>query len=262
MAEALFVTKKIVGQLCCPLGLSLLMILVGMAIWKLRPQKRLGFFLVLAGWGWLFVMSMPPTSHYLVKSLEQRAGPSVDPEELSHAGVKHIVVLGATVVQFGRTPAERWHRVGLLRLMEGIRLSQALPNTVLVLSGGSFRDSQSDADAIAELPVSLGIPKDRMILETRATTTEHEAQLFAPIVGDRPFALVTSAIHMPRAMAIFRRLGAHPLPCPCDFESSRPRPFYKWFIPDAEALCDSQQAVHEYLGLLWLHMRRLAYGGR
>jgi uncharacterized SAM-binding protein YcdF (DUF218 family) len=67
--------------------------------------------------------------------------------------------------------------------------------------------------------------------------------------------LVTSALHMPRALATFRALGVDTIPAPTDFEAV-PQPFHplRW-LPDAETLAASTQAIKEYLGL-WVYRWR------
>ncbi len=202
-------------------------------------------------------MSLPIVTTHLVGSLENSAGPYVDPEELPRQHVQHIVVLAATYVDFRSTAADRWDRAGLQRLMEGVRIFKRFPEAKLILSGGSFGANQSDPDAMADLPVALGIPRSSLVLLTTARDTEHEARLVSKIVGERPFALVTSAIHIPRSMAIFRSLGMHPIPCPCDFQSKKqPSIYVRQFIPSAHALQTSTDALHEYMGLVWFRLRR------
>jgi len=233
------------------------MMMAGLLLARLRRQKRLGFVLFMAGWCWLFVMSLPITSIFLGQSLEQMAGPYANPEDLSRAGVAHIAILAATSVESGLSPADRWGAVGLLRLMEGIRLFQALPGTTLLISGGSFRERQSSAESMAELPVVLGIPREALIIETRGRDTEHECRLFAQVVGNSPFALVTSALHMPRSIEILRDLGLEPIPCPCDFRSFRNSERVRWYLPSAIALRETTLAIHEYLGIAWHRAGRI-----
>jgi uncharacterized SAM-binding protein YcdF (DUF218 family) len=60
----------------------------------------------------------------------------------------------------------------------------------------------------------MGVPKDNMIIEEASKDTKDQARLIKPIVGTAPFVLVTSAIHMPRSMALFEKLGMNPIPAP------------------------------------------------
>jgi len=209
-----------------------------------------------AGLTVLLLTSFPITGYLLTSALETEAGPYADPAELSRKGVKHIVVLGVELVTAERTPADRMGNF-LFRVMEGVRLWKGIRGGVLVLSGGSLPGMSSDADAMAALPLELGIPRDALVLETRAWDTEDEARIFSRLVGQEPFALVTSALHIPRAMMHFRYLGLNPVPCPCELRTARPPAWYQWFWPSTDALLKSQNAIHEYLGRWWLLLKRV-----
>jgi len=63
--------------------------------------------------------------------------------------------------------------------------------------------------------------------------------------------LVTSAIHMPRALATFRTLGITAIPSPTDYlEVDRKNFEIKDFLPNIDALGDTSLAVREYLGIM------------
>ena len=69
--------------------------------------------------------------------------------------------------------------------------------------------------------------------------------------------MVTSALHMPRAMAIFRKQGMEPIPAPTDYVVKVREGGVRlgMFIPSAGALEKVGRAIHEYLGLLWGKLR-------
>jgi uncharacterized SAM-binding protein YcdF (DUF218 family) len=86
--------------------------------------------------------------------------------------------------------------------------------------------------------------------------TESEALCVAPLVGKQPFILVTEASHMPRAMALFRKQGAHPIADPMGYYTRPGQAFSPpELFPDGEELRGSQRAVYEYLGLAWAKLR-------
>jgi uncharacterized SAM-binding protein YcdF (DUF218 family) len=84
----------------------------------------------------------------------------------------------------------------------------------LVLSGGP--SSGPAAADMAQFLVGLGVPRDRMRLETGSTNTrENLAGVAGLLRGDpRPQTLLTSDYHMRRALRIARRNGLHPAPYP------------------------------------------------
>lgn len=252
-----FFMKKLVSAFCYPLGLVLVLLIVGQIFLFFRKRLLTAKGLIAVGTLLLLVASFPITAFLVMNHLEARAGGYADPVKLKREGVRFIVVLAGALVTDTQTPADRWG-YSILRVMEGVRLCRQIPDSRLVLSGGSFPGKSSQAPAMEVLPMSLGIPRSALILETRAWDTDDEARFFTELVGKKPFALVTSAAHMPRAMRLFRSKGAHPIPCPCDFQALDKPPIRSWFLPSANALQENQSAAHEYLGMLWQRIR----GGR
>lgn len=255
MHELGFYVKKIISTFCYPLGFSLVIICLGIVLWRTRANRRFGFVVTLIGVAFLVLMSLPITSYLLMRHVESGAGTYADPEVLGRQGVKYVVVLSNAISTSDKPPAERFGS-GIRRVMEGIRLWKGIPGSRLVLSGGAIPGRSSKKEAMIELPVQLGIPRNAIIVKTGAMDTEDEAKLFAKIVGRQPFALVTSARHIPRAMAHFRALGLNPQPAPCDFKADIPPPFYSWFLPNAGTLASSQVAIHNWLGSLWLGLKQ------
>jgi uncharacterized SAM-binding protein YcdF (DUF218 family) len=250
-----FFAKKIISTFCHPVGLSLLLLFAGMFLWRIRPKSRLGPFTVFVGALVLLVASLPIVGFLLLKPLETAAGPYADPAQLRDKGVRYIVVLSSELVTADRTLADRFGQ-SIFRTMEGIRLWKGVPGSKLVLSGGSMPGRQSQADAMAALPMEMGVPRKALVLETRVWDTRDEAKAFSAIVGKEPFALVTSASHMPRAMKYFKDFGLNPLPCPCEFKTRVGIVWYRWFWPSVEALRMSTWAAHEYIGTLWYSLKR------
>lgn len=105
-----------------------------------------------------------------------------------------------------------------------------------------------------------------MICETESQNTYENALYVQKYVGTKPFVLVTSATHMPRAMANFRGLGMKPIPASTDYRTIRGNPldlkpqsdsFNSWLrnwvaeFPSVQDLEDFTEGVHEWQGLLW-----------
>ena len=129
-----------------------------------------------------------------------------------------MVVLGSGHRSDTRLPVtSEIGSTSLFRLVEGIRLLKSLPDSVLVLSGGKGFDIVPNAEVVAGVAQELGVPGREMIVESRLENTAQEAALLAPLLGETPFVLVTSAAHMPRAIRIFQEAGAKPLAAPTDY---------------------------------------------
>ncbi|MGC8603605.1 MAG: ElyC/SanA/YdcF family protein [Desulfomonilaceae bacterium] len=234
-----------------PVGLTLTIMVVGLIMfWK--RSKFTGILLFSVSFLTLLTFSLNWTGMVLLKQLEDRAGSYADPAELEAAGVRIIIVLGGTSFTNEESASDVWDR-SVLRLLEGIRLWKGIPGAKLALSGGA----PSSPEAMAVLPMRLGIPKEFLLLETRALDTDDEANLFQPVVKNMPFALVTSASHMPRALNLFRSKGMNPMPCPCDFRAKKRQPLFVLLAPDSDGIYNSQLALHEYYGQLFFFIKEL-----
>jgi uncharacterized SAM-binding protein YcdF (DUF218 family) len=260
----MFVVKKIVTLFVYPFSLCLGILILGLCcLWATRRQ-RLGKGLVTLGTVLLILLSLPCISAELLTPLESRYPPLLNPESVSwgqtdSTSPKWIVVLGGGHVSDPRLPANsQISTVALGRVVEGVRLYKAIPGSKLLLSGGAVFDPVPEAELMAQIAGLLGVKPQDILLEKDSRDTADEAELIAKIVGKGRFILVTSAVHMPRSMALFRKRGMQPIPAPTDFlvregRGSGPDSFF----PGAGILWEDQAAVHEYLGLVWAWLRGL-----
>ncbi len=247
--------KKFLSPLFYPLGLPLVVISLGLAFLWFTGRQRLGRTLVTVGFIFLLLGGCDPISRALILSLEDRYPPISAEVLLSEpmASVRWIVVLGGGQIQDPKLPENgRLSRASLGRLLEGIRLHQALLDSQLLLSGGMVFTSVSEAETMAEVSELLGVDKAHIALDAESQDTAEQARVVARRLGDEPFLLVTSASHMARAMALFAKQGLSPIPAPADYLGHRGDGFHPGqFWPTAGHLYLTQVAVHEYLGMAW-----------
>lgn len=118
-----------------------------------------------------------------------------------------VLVLGTSSMVGGRP-----NPCMAVRVAEGVRLVQAGLAPLMVVSGGlDPRDGLVEAETMAKLAVGFGLPLDRILLETRATSsienlTNTRDLLAADGRGER-MIVVTEPFHLPRAMFAAVRLG-------------------------------------------------------
>jgi uncharacterized SAM-binding protein YcdF (DUF218 family) len=255
----MFLFKKLVGPLLFPLPLASFLLLLGLALlWFTRRQKA-GKLLVSAGTFWLVSMSFGIFAPWTLVPLERQYQPLLTTASITtpETPVKWIVVLGGGGAYSAQIPsASQLSPATLARLIEGIRLQRQLPGSKLILSEGNIFDSVPVADLMGSVAQELGVASDAMILERQSQDTEGQAQLVRPMVGNDRFILVTSAAHMPRSIALFRKVGLNPIAAPTDYGSYggdglRPSSFY----PTANKLRKAELAMHEYMGLAWAKIR-------
>jgi len=114
----------------------------------------------------------------------------------------------------------------------------------------------SEAESIRPLLQDLGVPSDAILIESRSLNTHGNAQESRRLIGDQEkVALVTSALHVPRAMREMQAAGitAHPFPTQLRKTADGRAPFQRW-LPNTDALTLSTLAIKEWLGIfnIWI----------
>lgn len=236
-----------------PLGAGWLLGVAGLLLRRFRP--RLGTAVLVLGLGLLWAFGSGAVSDRLLARLE-KAYPI--PAESVRADA--ALVLAGTVDVARSTPdrVELYDRTE--RIIEGARLVKRGRARWLVISGGSgdpLRPEVAEAEHLAALARELGVSPSVTLLEEKSRTTAENARLSASLLkqhGIGRFFLVTSAFHMPRAVACFRKLGLDPVPYPVDFRAWPDRRQMYRYTPTAPALAGATLAVHEYIGyaVYWL----------
>jgi uncharacterized SAM-binding protein YcdF (DUF218 family) len=262
----MFWLKKTIGYWLMPVPACLALIVIGglLARYSSKRGAQIGRRLLMTGIVLLLLFSNKFVSQWLARPLETRY-PAI-PELVNGAPLppalapcRYVVVLGAGngnspgVCALGELSSS-----ALGRITEAVRLLRALPEAKLVVSGpvDDQGHSSSHATVLARAAMSLGIEERRIALIDQAHDTEDESHATAVLVGEKPFALVTSAWHMPRAVALFHAAGLNPVPCPADF-TAHADGYWHWrdILFDVESLTLSTCAVRERIGYAWIWMR-------
>lgn len=254
----MFLMKKIISPLFQPLTLGLEIILCGLILLCFTRRQRWGRIVTIVGVLVILLLSLAPVSMYILRPLEYCYPPfmSETTGERTIAAalpISWIVVLGGGSTDDTEVPVNsRLSLESIARLTEAVRLYGMLPGCRLILSGGAPFGDAPEADALAGTAQIMGVPAKDLLLERQSRDTEEQALLIRPLVEAAPFLLVTSASHMPRSIALFRKHGMAPIPAPAAFmarkiESDQPGAYF----PSASGLQNTERAFHEYLGLCW-----------
>jgi uncharacterized SAM-binding protein YcdF (DUF218 family) len=256
----MFLLKKIITGFIMPLPLGLLIMLAGWLLLFSRKRARAGRLAIFAGFLVLISFSYEAVADRLLRPLEYRYPPfSLENQDLQKGSIPWIVVLSGGDVPASSLPeTSRISGASLFRLAEAARVHRLLPGSRVVISGGSVFSTRPEAEVIAGVAPLFGFKAEDLALEANSRDTEEQARFIAGIVGRDRCVLVTSASHMPRAMALFRKAGIEPVPAPVGF-LTRMEPEGKGnprvFLPNTDALTKSEIAVHEYIGMLWSKVR-------
>lgn len=246
-------------QLLNPAAMAV--VLMGLAALRRRPgTRRLLLILaaaVLLGGGNGYV------SDAILRPLERRH-PVLGPEARGDA----IVVLSGGVAS--RWPPRTTAEVGEAgdRVLYGAHLFRQGRAPTFICTGGVATGGiapRPAAEDMAEILELAGVPRSAVLLESEAENTRDHAVNLCPTFqerGIRRVLLVTSAMHMPRSVATFRRLcpAVVVVPAPTDFRApdELPRAWYhriSEFIPAPGRYVAISEAVHEYLGMAYYRVR-------
>jgi uncharacterized SAM-binding protein YcdF (DUF218 family) len=261
-AGGMFWLKKFFSPFLFPLPFALVAGVVGLVLAWSRRWARAGRTLLTAAVLVLLVASNKWVSGRLIAPLELSYPAMGDfqsgqPLPAALAACRYVVVLGGGHDDSDVRPAlSKLGTSARARLTEGVRLLRLLPEATLVVSGPGDDGGPTHARVLADAAVSLGVDRTRIRQIDDAHDTEEEAARLREVLGNAPFALITSAWHLPRAMALCSAQGLHTLPCPADFMYSTPlhwhRSDFTWDVPSLER---STAVVHEYLGRWWARLR-------
>jgi uncharacterized SAM-binding protein YcdF (DUF218 family) len=241
-----------------PLSAALAALLVLLLLWLLT---RRGAFLVamVVVTGLLWLLATPWTSHNLQSLIESQAG-KVSAEALPKTDA--IVVLGGTLTPPASPASDANLSAAADRLVYAAKLYRLGKSPIILLSGGNAAGAGTmDAESVhaAALLRSWGIPADAILTETESLNTYENAVYTKLMLVEhnlKSVLLVTSALHMPRALATFESAGVQAIPAATDFETTAPvAAGIEAWVADPAALEGTTRALKEYFG-------RLAYRQR
>jgi uncharacterized SAM-binding protein YcdF (DUF218 family) len=223
-----------------PTHIIALLAVFGVIFWKTRTGRYCrGIAVVL-----LVVLGLLPLSFYAIRPLETRF-----PMPSALEDVDGIIVLAGSEItgiskQYGQTQLNSHGD----RLTTFLDLAAAYPDARLVHSG------RNESTVAGDLIIGTGVDRLRLMLDDRSQNTCESARNVRELVEPAPeetWLLVTSAFHLPRAMACFRANGWEVTPYPTDYRKGRD-PFHFGLITN---LTDLDLAAHEWLGLLYYRFR-------
>jgi len=228
-----------------------------------RPKSRATIIAVAMLFSVYYFVSTRPVANILLGWLEEKVLPG--DKQLRPDDVSVIVILAssATVGPSGRAELIG---AGWRRLWRGVEIYNELDGKVPILfSGGTGEGNVQEPGQLAlRYAVQFGVPRSNFWLETESRTT-YESGFAVKKLLDQHFpenqnhriVLVTSAWHMPRAVAVFNRLGVKARPAPCDYRSGARLFSLRSVIPTYESFSISSIALHEWLGLVVYRIRAL-----
>lgn len=247
--------SSFLANLVIPLNLCITLLVIAI-IARMIGWRRSALGLLALSLFWGLFWSLPASSLWAGGRLEQLY-PYTTAGNLPPA--QAIVVLGGHTGGGRRNWFEPYDReTAQTRTDSAMLLYQAERAPVILLSGAALDGSQSEAETMANILRKNGVPPDAMLLEKNSFNTYENALYSARILRDHDInrvLLVTSALHMPRAMASFSKQGLTPIAAPAAPQIVVPADSeFSFWLPDERTFFASRSIIKEYVGLLvyWL----------
>ena len=254
--------SKFLPLLVYPLGLACLLIIATLIFWK---KRKFAVVCLCLAFLVLFLGGNKYVAFSLAKSLEWQYLPTETPKN-----VDVIVVLGgATEPALSPRPEVELNSAAD-RLVHAADLYRQGVSRQLLLSGGDIDflalSSDSPATDMESIMEMLGVPQSAMWLQGKSQNTYEDALYSCQMIkekGAKSIILVTSATHMPRAVAAFKKQGCDVIPSPAEFTVTRAAWTNLWasdwqetlinLIPSYSNLSLTTKSLKEYIG--WIAYR-------
>lgn len=246
MADA---AGKLLEAVLLPPGLFAVLVAVALVL-LLRGSKR-AWVPLAAALALLLALSTSPASTLLARSLERAHPPLAD-------GARYdcVVVLAGGILD--GSPEEdagaTLSRTSVRRVVYAYDLYRRKPGLVVVCGGArAGEDGPTEADLMADRLRAFGVGEGDLMSEAASANTMENARRFAAMAelkGLERIALVTSAMHMPRAVRAFESQGVEVVSAPTDYRAGAG---FTWrgLLPSSAALDVSMDVLHELFGSLY-----------
>lgn len=245
----MFTLSQITHALIQPGNVLVLLLALGLLLTLWRRSRRSGYRLMGVAIVLLVVVMVLPIGAWLLAPLENRF-PRPDPMPETVTG---IIVLGGG--QDARLTIDRdavTVNGAAERMIEGVGLMARYPDADVYFTGGLGLPGMTEADVARAFFAMMGADMNRIRFEMGARNTHENAVLLYDLVKPEPdqiWLLVTSASHMTRSVASFRKAGWQITAFPVDYQTPQAADWRIGFSLSGH-LRGLDTALREYVGLI------------
>ena len=231
------------------------MVMLLIAAWITRNQKRKNIFLRLT----LFIFIFFSNGFILKNTWQYYQSPhhEMKPGEKYNAGI----LLGG-FVSYDEKNQRPYFNNSSDRFIQAARLYKQGHISKIIMTGGNalfIKDTEyNEAEFVVKNLVEMGIPPSDILAEKKAKNTIQNSSFARKMLDSAhisgPYVLITSAIHMPRAVKIFSQTGMSVRPYPCDYEFSESDTGVSWsnIVPSSTHFDRWNILLREFVGTIRL----------
>jgi len=247
----MFIVSKLFNWLFLSPLLFIVLVLAG---WLLgRKHKRTGGAVILCAITLLYLLAIRPVKNLIVHPLEFRyANKAV-------TKVNYLLVAGGGIVdrspEFNRPVLTE---SSLRRCLTAYRWWKFNKCPIVLCGGSPLKNGHPEAQVMADFLADLGVPKKDLKIEPYSRNTYeniHNAKKLLKLKRTDKVGVITSAVHLPRTIAICRKFKLNYLAVPSGYVTElTPYHWYDYF-PSAFELNQTFSALHEYVGVVYYKFR-------
>lgn len=221
----------------------LILLLIGAGFLFFDKRRWGRKFVAIACFGFAF-FGIVPVGLWTVVNLENRF-PKL---EQIPSDAKGMILLGGSFdIMTTQARNEPSYNLTAGKLIRFVELAKAHPNLTLAFTGTPL-----EADTTKTVLKGLGLDPSLVIFENNSTNTKENAAQSARLLQPKPdekWVLITSAYHMPRSVALFRKGGFNVIPFPVDYHTTGE--YEPWFFLGLRLNLDGWAASsREWLGMV------------
>lgn len=232
--------------------LALLIVLCALAFRRQSALRRWRYAL-LAAVAWCWVLSTPAVAHRLTAELE-RQYPPLTPK-IGFDDPLILVLASGDAYEDTQPDVLQLDLASYRRTQTAVSIWRTTGGELLFAGTIHVRERLPVAARMAELARSSGVPAASVRAETRSRSTRENLRNNLAALRSAPgVILVTSAAHMPRAMAVARALGLEPVAAPADFRAKDSLTWRAW-LPNSQSLPLLGFALREWTGRAYYELR-------
>lgn len=208
----------------------------------------------------LFLISSWSGEFLLLKPLEEKYGIKYNSSQVNFDLIQPVIVVLSGGFTTGNLSGDAANievgEITLARLIGSYFLYKKIECPIMVSGGPVFElnSKLSGADIMEKLLLDLGVPPEDIIKENKSRTTYENAKFSLSLSEELAFKeiiLVTSAVHMPRAVMSFQNKNIDIIPAPVNFLYENIRPGILNILPNRSSWEHNLRALHEWAGLIY-----------